>query len=224
MTDFAVIFDMDGVLVHTNPYHAEAFKQFFNRHELSFAEEDLVEHMYGKHNSYILTHFFGREIVGEEFLSMEAEKEALFREIFRNRVEAVDGLMDFISDLAQTDIPMGVATSAPRANLDLIIDALGIRPRMRSLLASEDVTRHKPDPEIYLRSAAALRVPPSRCVVFEDSYSGVTAGLDAGMKVIGVLTSHKIEELPPCDHYIQDFSSMNAMSLKQRLKLGSQKK
>lgn len=211
--DCAVIFDMDGVIIHSNPLHAEAFRAFFRRYELAFAEEDLAAHMYGKHNSYILKHFFGREITGEEFLSMEAEKEALFREIVQDRVEPVPGLIDFMGELMHHGISMGVATSAPRANLDLIIDTLALRSQLKSILTSEDVIRHKPDPEIYLRSAEALGVAPSRCVVFEDSFSGVTAGKEAGMIVVGVLTSHRKDELPVCDQYIDDFRGLTAQSI-----------
>lgn len=217
MKELAVIFDMDGVIVHTNPYHADAFKAFFDRYNIGYSDEELVEHMYGKHNSYILKHFFGREIAGEEFRTMEDEKEALFREIYRERVEEVRGFSQFLADLKQAGIPTGVATSAPRANMDLIIDALGIRSVMGSILASEDVERHKPDPEIYLRSAAALGVPPSHCVVFEDSHSGVTAALAAGTKVVGVLTSHESGDLPPCDRYIQDYREIDTAWIKSMI-------
>uniref|UniRef100_UPI0030EB561C HAD family hydrolase n=1 Tax=uncultured Cyclobacterium sp. TaxID=453820 RepID=UPI0030EB561C len=103
----------------------------------------------------------------------------------------------------------GVATSAPRANLDLIMGTLKFAPKMESILASENVQNHKPDPEVYLTSAKLLNVNPENCLVFEDSFSGVTAAINAGMKVIGVLSSHKQEELPPCQLYINDYSEIN---------------
>ncbi|MEP0710420.1 MAG: HAD family phosphatase, partial [Algoriphagus sp.] len=102
-----------------------------------------------------------------------------------------------------------VATSAPRANLDLIIGTLGIGGQMQSQLASEDVSKHKPAPEVYLKSAEKLGVDPAQCLVFEDSFSGVTAGLNAGMKVVGVLSSHTKEELPACDLYIKDYKNLD---------------
>jgi beta-phosphoglucomutase len=71
------------------------------------------------------------------------------------------------------------------------------------------VKKHKPDPEVYLTSAMNLGVAPDQCIVFEDSFSGVSAALNAGMKVVGVLTSHTQEELPPCNFYIQDYTAMS---------------
>lgn len=108
-----------------------------------------------------------------------------------------------------------VATSAPRANLDLIIGVLGIGGQMQSQLASEDVSKHKPDPEVYLKSAANLGLKPEECLVFEDSFSGASAGINAGMKVVGVLSSHTKEELPTCDLYIEDYKNLDLVQIQQ---------
>ena len=97
--------------------------------------------------------------------------------------------------------------------MDLITNALDIRKHMGSAMGSEDVNHHKPDPEIYLTSAKRLGVPIERCVVFEDSFSGVSAGINAGMKVVGVLSSHEKGELPPCDLYISDYTEITAIDI-----------
>ena len=201
----AVIFDMDGVIAHTNPYHAKSFNEFFAKHQIFPTEEEFKGHMYGKNNGYILSYFFNREITGEELKRLEAEKESMFREVYAKHVKPLPGLLSFLNDLARKGIKMAVATSAPRANLDLIIDKLQIRDYFESLLSEENVKTHKPSPEVYLQSAENLGFPASRCLVFEDSFSGASAGLNAGMKVAGVLTSHTEEELPECDFYIEDF-------------------
>jgi len=159
--------------------------------------------MYGKSNSYIFSHFFGRKIEGEELLAFEDEKEGLFREIYADHVEPIKGLLPFLYLLAGQNIKLGVATSAPRANMDLILDTLNIRSYFESLMASEDVTAHKPDPQGYLNSAKNLNAITNECLVFEDSYSGVSAAINAQMKVVGVLSSHTKEELPPCDLYAE---------------------
>ncbi|HLS96411.1 MAG TPA: HAD family phosphatase [Sphingobacterium sp.] len=210
MNKHAVIFDMDGVICHTNPYHAKAFEAFFDNYQIPYTEQEFEEHMYGKHNSYIMTHFFKRAISGEELRKLEEEKEGLFRSIYREKVEPLPYYIEFLEDLKLHGFRTAVATSAPRANLDLILDVLKIEEKMESLLASEDVTHHKPDPEVYLMSAERLGVSPAECVVFEDSFSGVTAALRAGMKVVGVLSSHTREQLPPCDFYIHNYSEINA--------------
>ncbi len=217
MSQKAVIFDMDGVICHTNPYHSQAFRIFFEKRGLNPTDEEFALHMFGKSNSYILKHFLGREILGEEFLQLEDEKESLFREIYADVVTPIAGFPGWLKDLKQANFLTGVATSAPRANLDLIMGKLGFESHMESIMASEDVTRHKPDPQVYLKSAENLGVQSRHCVVFEDSFSGVTAALNAGMKVVGVLSSHTREELPPCDHYIKTYSDIDLKILARLL-------
>jgi len=207
--EIAVIFDMDGVICHTNPYHSLAFREFFSTRNLAPTDEEFAQHMFGKSNSYILSHFLQRKIEGEELLRLEEEKEGLFRKIYEPNVAPVAGLIEFINDLKNNGTKIGVATSAPYANLELILSKVPIRKLLGSIMASEDVKKHKPDPEVYLTSAKKLGISPDQCIVFEDSFSGVSAALNAGMKVVGVLTSHTKEELPPCNLYIDDYKGLS---------------
>lgn len=206
----AVIFDMDGVICHTNPYHSKAFRIFFEKRNVYPTEEEFAQHMYGKNNSYILSHFLGRKIEGQELLELEDEKEGLFREIYQHHVDPVPGFLEFLQKLKVNNFKTGVATSAPLLNLELIAGKLNLFEHFESILASEHVNKHKPDPEVYLKSSENLAIEPGRCVVFEDSFSGVMAAKNAGMKVVGVLTSHTKDELPECQHYIRDYRGMNS--------------
>lgn len=215
--EIAVIFDMDGVICHTNPYHSLAFREFFSLRNLAPTDEDFAQHMFGKSNSYILSHFFNRPVEGNELLELEQEKEGLFRKIYEPHIDPISGIIEFITDLNENGVKLGVATSAPYANLELILSKVDIRNKLSSILASEDVKKHKPDPEVYLTSAKNLGVSPAQCVVFEDSFSGVSAGLSAGMKVVGVLTSHSKEELPPCSFYINDYTNLKFDQIKALL-------
>lgn len=219
MNTYAVIFDMDGVICHTNPFHSQAFRVFFEKRGLNPSDEDFAQHMFGKSNSYILKHFLQREIVGEEFKALEYEKESLFREIYAPHVEPIPFYLDFLGSLKGSGFKTGVATSAPRANLDLIISKLGFQDQMESILASENVSKHKPDPEVYLTSASNLEVKNTNCLVFEDSFSGVSAALNAEMKVVGVLSSHTKDELPPCDFYINDYRDIHISDIKSILNI-----
>ena len=207
--EIAVIFDMDGVICHTNPYHSIAFREFFASRNLSPTDEDFARHMFGKSNSYILSHFLERPIAGAELLELEDEKESLFRKIYEPYVDPIAGFIPFLHDLKKNGVKLGVGTSAPRANMDLILGKVAITSLFGSLMASENVTKHKPDPEVYVKSASNLGVNPDQCVVFEDSFSGVSAAKNAGMRVVGVLSSHTIHELPVCDLYIPDYQEMS---------------
>lgn len=213
-----VIFDMDGVICHTNPYHSAAFRTFFSKRGLSPTDEEFAQHMFGKSNGYILTHFLKRPVEGEELKQLEDEKESLFREIYKDKVTPIAGLIAFLDDLKQAGFKLGVATSAPFANLEMILKSLKLESFFDSVLASESVTRHKPDPEVYLTTIHNLQLQPKNCVVFEDSFSGATAGLAAGAKVVGVLTSHQEDELPVCSLYINDYQEMSAKVVKELLK------
>jgi beta-phosphoglucomutase len=209
----AVIFDMDGVICHTNPFHSEAFKIFFEKRNVFPTEEEFQLHMYGKNNGYILSHFLGRKIEGQELLDLEFEKESLFREIYQHHVEPISGFLDFFHELKRFGLKTGVATSAPFANLELIGGRLDLFPHLESALASEHVSKHKPDPEVYLKTAANMSLSPDQCIVFEDSFSGVSAAKNAGMKVVGVLSSHSANQLPICDLYIKDYRDLEAKSV-----------
>src|SRR5690606_6580742 len=133
----------------------------------------------------------------EEFLELEKEKEGLFRDLYAAEAQAIAGFIPFLKELRQQDFKTAIATSAPKINLDLIVDALEIRPLMDSILTAEDVTKHKPDSQVYLMSAELLGVPSSNCLVFEASQSGITAVQAASMEVIAVLSTHTKDELPP---------------------------
>lgn len=201
-----IIFDMDGVICHTNPYHVQAFDAFFEKRNIPKPSADSYHrNMYGKSNSYIFSHYLGYEVYGDELARFENEKEQLFRDIYKSKVKPISGFLDFLKMLQNEGYKLGVATSAPRANMDLILDTLRIRDNFISTLASEDVTKHKPDPQVYLKSADKLGSLPATCLVFEDSYSGAMAGINAKMKVVGVLSSHTRDELPNCVDYISSF-------------------
>lgn len=215
MTEYAAIFDMDGVISHTNPYHAEAFRAFFKNHNVGQAtEEEFEQHMYGKHNSYIMQHFFKRPISPEELRTLEFEKEQLFRVIYKEHVAPIKGLIEFLQELKNEGFKLAVATSAPKENMDLILDELKIWDLFSSTLSSEDVKLHKPHPEVYLKSAENLGMPIEQCIVFEDSFSGITAARNAGMKVVAVLSTHKKEELPPSDTYIKNYTEISVANVK----------
>ena len=209
---------MDGVICHTNPHHVKAFEVFFDNYKVPYSEEEFEEHMYGKHNGYIMSHFFKRSVMGDELKKLEDEKESIFREIYKDKVETIPHYLKFLNQLKSRNFKTAVATSAPRANLDLIIKALKIEDEMDSMMSSEDVKHHKPDPEVYLKSAERVGVAPSHCIVFEDSFSGVSAALNAGMKVVGVLSTHTKEQLPPCNFYINDYGEINVEKVLELLK------
>ena len=214
----AVIFDMDGVIVDTNPHHRTAWRQYYQRYGKTLSDEDFVEHVSGKHNSHIVAHLFaGQTLTPDEVQRLSNEKEALFRELYRPDIVPIAGLVNFLKALKVAGIRTAVATSAPVENLDFVVDALELRPYFDSLLNESMVSRPKPDPEIYQKAMAMLGVEPGESVVFEDSMTGIQAAKASGATVVGVATTQTPDELRPfVDDVIGNFSEMTPDRL-QRL-------
>jgi beta-phosphoglucomutase len=202
------------VLIDSNPTHKVALQQFCREHGFELTEEQLREKIYGRTNRDWLLNLFGN--LSDETVKRYAyEKEALFRTLYTD-IKPLAGLLAFLKKMDDDGIPRAIATSAPRANVDFTIEHTGIGPFFQTILDDSFVTRGKPDPEIYLKSAAALGLEPGNCVVFEDSLSGVRAGKAAGCKVVGITTTHTNDELSETDYNIDNFN-IEPKSILERL-------
>jgi beta-phosphoglucomutase len=202
----AFLFDMDGVIADSNPYHRLAWAAFNRRYGLETTEA-MQQWMYGKRNDQIVRGFFGEGLAAEEVTARGAAKEALYREMIAGRVESmlVPGLREFLE--RYSDTPKAVATNAEPSNVDFLLQQTGLRPYFQVVLNGHQVSHPKPDPEIYLLAAELLQTEPAACIVFEDSHSGVKAGRAAGMAVIGISTT--FGNLPGTVLTIDNFNSEN---------------
>ncbi len=214
-TDYAFIFDMDGVIVDSNPTHKIALKQFCEKHGYHLSETDLREKIYGRTNRDWLLNLFGK-LDDETIRRYADEKEALFRELYTT-IEPLAGLVEFLKKMDGVGIRRAIATSAPRANVDFTLEKTATGQYFDVILDDSFVTEGKPNPQIYLKSAQALGFDPARCIVFEDSLSGVLAGKRAGCKVVGLTTTHTTEELSETDLTIPDFKDVTPESLISKL-------
>jgi HAD superfamily hydrolase (TIGR01509 family) len=213
--EYAFIFDMDGVLVDSNPTHKIALKQFCKEHGYDLSEKDLREKIYGRTNRDWLLNLFGN-LDDATIRRYADEKEALFRRLY-NDIKPLDGVVAFLDKLNALKIPRALATSAPRRNVDFTLEKTHTEHYFDVILDDSFVTEGKPNPQIYLKSAAALGFDPAKCVVFEDSLSGVMAGKNAGCKVVGLTTTHTPEELAATDLLIDDFRNLDPMLLISKL-------
>lgn len=205
--NLAFVFDMDGVIVDSNPVHEIALKQFCEKYGYNLSETELQEKIFGRRNRDWLTSVFG-ELTEEEIQAYGAEKEALFRQLYEKDIRALDGLPEFLEQVARLEIPRCIATSAPRANVDFVLEKTGLGKYFDVILDDTYVTNGKPHPEVYLKAAKALNVDPARAVVFEDSLAGVEAGRRAGCPVVGVTTTHSADELRDTQLVIADFRNL----------------
>jgi HAD superfamily hydrolase (TIGR01509 family) len=210
---FAVLFDMDGVIVDSNPAHKIAIQTFCKTHKLKVTAAFLKRKVYGRTNNEWLPEVFGRLLSAKELKTYADEKETLFREIFAPNLVPVNGVMTLIESLKAAGVKIALATSAPLKNADFILDGLYIKGHFDALLTCKDVDKGKPHPQVYMKAAEALGMPPERCIVIEDSLSGVEAGIAAGCKVVGVTTTHTAMELSACNLVVDNFLHMDVKDL-----------
>ncbi|HET9179510.1 MAG TPA: HAD family phosphatase [Terriglobia bacterium] len=211
----AVIFDMDGVLVNSNPYHLAKWIDFLNHHQISYKEEELPELILGKRNDTAFRHFLGPDLPPQESKRLSEEIEETFRRVFKPHARPLPGLDKLIKECHTAGIPMAVASSAVRTNIEFVVDALGYRPYFRTMVSGDEVTHAKPDPEIYLKAARDLGINPTDAVAFEDSYVGIGAVKSAGMKCVAIASTFPIERLVPlADLAIPTFEDVNLEKLR----------
>lgn len=202
----AVIFDMDGVLVDNGEYHFKAWARFCEKYGILFSEEEFRTKYFGQANDNVLTGLMGKELSASEMNGLADEKEQMYREIYAPDICPVNGLTAFIDELKKANIRIGVATSAPKANVDFVTDALGIKDKIDVIVYDSMVSNSKPHPEIYLKTAELLQMKPSDCIVFEDSLSGTKSAFDAGARVIAITTTLPPEQHRYAHQTIKDFS------------------
>jgi len=213
--DFAVIFDLDGVMVDSNWAHQQTIKMLCRRYGRDVSETELKSCVFGRRNSEWIPEVFGSDFEPTDVERLSEEKEALFREVFAPRIMLLRGLQRFLDLLKSHHIPVAIATSAPPANVNLVLSKSQIADRFAVILDETSISSGKPDPEIYLRAARKLGLPSARCVIFEDSLPGIAAAQRAGGKVVGVTTTHRDHELIGTDLIVDDFVGLTVVDLER---------
>lgn len=191
----AAIFDMDGVLVNSNPFHIQKWIAFLKERRVAFDPEAVPRQILGMHNDDAFRTYFGATLTPDEMRQLGHELEAQFRRAFRPHAQPMPGLVVLLDELADAGIPMAVASSAIRENVEFVVDVLNIRRYFRVLVSGDEVTAHKPAPDIYQLAARELGAKTSECVAFEDSPPGIAAAKNAGMKCIAIASTFPLAEL-----------------------------
>jgi beta-phosphoglucomutase family hydrolase len=195
---------MDGVIVDSNPVHRQAW-EIYNRGLGIETTEDMHQRMYGKRNDQIVRDFMGSHLTDAQVFAHGAAKERMYRELIGPRLDAaiVPGVRAFLEH--HRDLPLAVASNAERENVNFVLETAGLMPFFRVVVDGHQVSHPKPAPDVYLKAAELLAADPRNCIVFEDSFSGVQAAMAAGMRVVGLRTTH--QELPGTDLAVDDFLS-----------------
>lgn len=214
----ALILDMDGVLVDNIRFHVGAWEKFARRHGIAFDEEIFKKRFFGRTNEAILTGLFQREFSRREAAEYAGEKEALYREYYKNEIRPARGLPRLLEELKSMGVSLAVATAGPRANLDFALDGTRTRRYFDALVDGDSVAHGKPSPDIYLKAAALLKIPPGNCAAVEDSFPGIQSAFSAGMKVIAITTTHPRDGLGGADLVIDSFEELAAHTILELIK------
>jgi len=206
--DRGVIFDLDGVLINSEPLHCRAFQDVLGPHGVVVTEQDY----YARYLVYS-----DREVLERLLPDLGALDEAVAakeRRYWELLEAGVPAFQDGLALLARTDgWRVGLATGSIRREAELVLRTLGIRERFSVVVAREDCRKGKPDPEPYLRAAGVLGLSPRRCVVVEDAPGGVRAAKAAGMICIAVTHSCPRERLSEADLVVDDLATVEMASL-----------
>jgi beta-phosphoglucomutase len=197
----AVLWDLDGVLVDSAPFHFQAWRDLAASLGRELSEGDF-RRTFGLRNDAILRDLLG-DLPPAEVERLAARKEALFREAARGNISALPGALALLRLLRQRGLRLALVSSAPRANIELVLRSLDVETAFDVVLGEEDATRGKPDPGGFLLAAKRLGVPPGECVVIEDAPMGVEAAKRGGMRCVGVYRGRPREALAKADLMVE---------------------
>lgn len=207
---------MDGTMIDNMPYHNEAFRELHKRYNIPMGD-DFLPRTSGKTNNDIMPMIFGADISGERIAELAHEKESLYRDLYRPHLKLVNGLSELLESLKAAGIPMCVGSSAPDENIEMVLDGLNIRHYFKAVINSSQIKQGKPNPEVFLKAAAAMNFKPEQCVVVEDALLGIEAARNAGMAVIAISTIMPEAQLQHADMVIKDFTEVNVYTFENLL-------
>ncbi len=213
--NFSVLFDLDGVVANTMEYHAKAWLAFCKKRGFKITRQLFFHYFTGRVNKEILEYLFKRKLTKAELKKFIAEKENLYRKLYRPHVKPVKGLLRFLSQLKKARIKIALGTAAPPENVKFILGATKTKKYFKNIVNATHIKLGKPNPEVYFKAAKKINAQPKNCIVFEDAMNGIKAARRAGMKVVAVATTHKARELKHADMVIKDFTKINIGKLQQ---------
>lgn len=195
----ALIFDMDGVVVDSEPLHLLAYQELFGKHNIEFTEEHNREFL-GCKDVAMAVVLIDRYGLPETPESLVLAKEAILFRLLTDQAQARPGLSTILERAKSANLPMAIASSATLPTIHLVVDRLNIRNYFRSLSSGDEVKNGKPAPDVFLLAAERLGVKPENCLVIEDTLNGIRAAKSAGMMCIAIPCEATVHQ----DHSLAD--------------------
>jgi beta-phosphoglucomutase-like phosphatase (HAD superfamily) len=190
-----LIFDMDGTMVDSLPFHAQSWVVFCERHGIDIAIDELMQRTNGRNGLECMRVLFNRPMDDDEATPLVHEKESIYRELFAPVFAEVPGFRRFAYRAMDLGLKIGVGTAGDLQNVNFVFSHINMDPRPSTIVRGDEGLPGKPEPAIFLEAARRLGAEPSRCVVFEDAPLGIEAARRAGMRAVGICTTHTPDEL-----------------------------
>jgi beta-phosphoglucomutase len=208
MSQFAIIFDFNGVIIKDERLHQESWRYICQKYRFTLSEEEFIHKVFGRTEAETFEFLFKKPLSLEALEKLSAERVQYVKSLIKN-IGLTQGFKSFLEQLKSYNIPIGIATSSRRPYLNYVLTVYHLSYLFDVIVSAEDIQKGKPDPEIYIKTAQLLHVKPEKCIVFEDSLSGISSAKSAGMHVIAISTTHNANELRGADQMIEDFSEMS---------------
>jgi beta-phosphoglucomutase len=207
MPDYGVIFDLDGVLVDSYRAHFASWRALYGALGIDYSEEAFAAD-FGRTSRDILRRTLDDQLSEERIRELDERKEALFRGILCEDFPAMDGAVKLIDSLSADSFLLAVGSSGPPENIRLALEKLGRADRFAAVVTGQDVTRGKPDPQVFQIAAERLGLPAESCAVLEDAVHGIDAARRAGMASIALTGTATREQLVDADLIIDSLREL----------------
>jgi HAD superfamily hydrolase (TIGR01509 family) len=210
---WGAIFDWDGVVIDSSSHHEESWERLAQETGRTLPDGHFKKG-FGRKNEYIIPELLNWTSDPVEIGRLSLRKEELYREVVAERgLDALPGVRIWLERLREARVPCAIGSSTHRANIDLSLGLIGLGEFFTGIVTAEDVSRGKPDPEVFVTAAVHIARLPDRCVVFEDALVGIAAARAGGMRVVGVATTHPAEELTEADLTVRRLDELQPAKL-----------
>ena len=215
----ALIFDMDGTMIDSMPWHARAWVEFAQRHGIDMTADEILRRTTGRTGTECMHEVFARTLGAEECQALTHEKETIYRALFDANFTEVPGFTAFAGAAAALGLKLAVGTAGDQSNVEFAMTRLHMLPPPQVIVRGDQGLRGKPEPDIFLEAARRLGVPPAHCIVFEDAPFGIEAARRAGMRSVAVCSSHSAQDLagPHVLTAVRNFDQLTQSHFLERL-------
>ena len=191
----ALIFDMDGTMIDSMPWHARSWVEFVARHGLTLDVTDILARTTGRTGAECMRELFERDLSDAECQALVHEKEEIYRAMFSDNFTEVAGFTAFAKAAVARGLKVAVGTAGDKHNIEFAMSRLKMDPLPLAIVGGDEGFAGKPTPEIFLEAARRIGVAPERCIVFEDAPFGIEAARRGGMRAVAVCSTHTAAEL-----------------------------